>query len=762
MSRFRGVCFTYMLMLALWCAAGDSTCTNGTCASSIDDSIAFNQLSLRFHQHRQDSASASHLEFLLARAKQQGEQGEALSAIVAKLAAIPGGLSLLAVTGPKEICDQNAKMASDLKDESTAIEKKQLEEDQIMVDDQLKRLRVLAEGLRIKKQIADDAALPMGKCFGPKLCKNIEFFKLSAVGDSTKCMNDTFEDLKNSSEELCRNASRDAQYHWGLNGSFCQSHECTFETLDQCGGKEAGFCPGLSELRRELESIEKGIGDAFEQYKCSMAKCEAAKDELLKFNQTCEQEWEDAEEHATECIFLAGKFRAAACAYGELLQTYRAERMRFDYILETAKKQEVINVADWHSQMLMVCQLESCNPVSGMIDPTAVPGCMDKVNYAQDIGIFSNRSVEIAALDANWNYESCHLETFAKKEANITMEWCGADERNDADVKYLAFPICREIKPEEVVDSLYGIFNYLCETSLQQCVCSNGEPDSGTHCSATNPEICTSCNSGYHLTSHHTCEESQCTCKNGQPATGAACLGHHEETCSTCNTGYHLIHWHCEPNICKCSHGQPVSGAACVSHASETCSSCNAGYHLVNGRCDPNARCSSFKSNQATKKQICGGDASTIGYMYDPTKDNKLCTKTTCTTADRNTCCKPSKEGKQFHLDFVSVKDSPNKAEIWSKFNHPQGGSSKQLKSGYSCSCPSCSWCKGNPSYGQTTSVVRNWQEFCLSCTNNWGPGKVTIYNTEEDGAKYLVKEWDSWPRFSGNDPYKKFVCKSL
>eukprot|EP00931_Biecheleriopsis_adriatica_P035256 TRINITY_DN2029_c0_g2_i1.p1 TRINITY_DN2029_c0_g2~~TRINITY_DN2029_c0_g2_i1.p1 ORF type:complete len:447 (+),score=141.00 TRINITY_DN2029_c0_g2_i1:101-1441(+) len=442
MLRVQSLLAIYTLSLFSSYVAGDASCADGHCEDSVQDDISLKQKTLRVHKHRQ-LAGEGLLESVLARAKEQGgTEGKELSSLVTQLAAIPGGLSLLALAGPKEICDNNAKMAADLKHQSITIEKAQLEEDQNMVDQQLKRLQLLSAGLTEKKKEADEAALPFGKCLD---------YDGGGLVNLSNCSG-KLEGLSDLTEEICKNASQESEFHWALDGSFCGSHVCTFDTEDQCGGSKniSDFCPGLSELRKQLEKIEHGVSDAYEQYKCSMAKCEKAKDELEKLQRECDKGKGDLGDGVTECLALAGDFRAKACAYGELLQMYRTERLLFDNISAKAKQQEVTNENDWKSQMLMVCQLESCNPSTGMIDSSKIQGCMETVSYAEDIGILNDRSEEIADLDAKWNYEDGHRDIFEKEEGTIKMEWSAEGE---------PFEICRDFDEEDIIDGLQGVID---------------------------------------------------------------------------------------------------------------------------------------------------------------------------------------------------------------------------------------------------------------------------------------------------------------
>eukprot|EP00931_Biecheleriopsis_adriatica_P035255 TRINITY_DN2029_c0_g1_i1.p1 TRINITY_DN2029_c0_g1~~TRINITY_DN2029_c0_g1_i1.p1 ORF type:complete len:602 (+),score=86.20 TRINITY_DN2029_c0_g1_i1:117-1922(+) len=159
-----GLLVVYTLSLFLRKAAGDASCTDGACENSLRDEISFQQKTLWVRKDRQ-LAEESFLESVLARAKEQGgTEGKELSSLVTKLAAIPGGQSLLALTGPQEICDQNAKLAADLREQYTSLRKRQLENHQSMVDKQLKRLQALSSALTIKKKEVAEAALPSHKC----------------------------------------------------------------------------------------------------------------------------------------------------------------------------------------------------------------------------------------------------------------------------------------------------------------------------------------------------------------------------------------------------------------------------------------------------------------------------------------------------------------------------------------------------------------------------------------------------------------------
>eukprot|EP00931_Biecheleriopsis_adriatica_P118877 TRINITY_DN94187_c0_g1_i1.p1 TRINITY_DN94187_c0_g1~~TRINITY_DN94187_c0_g1_i1.p1 ORF type:complete len:197 (+),score=18.73 TRINITY_DN94187_c0_g1_i1:67-591(+) len=160
-------------------------------------------------------------------------------------------------------------------------------------------------------------------------------------------------------------------------------------------------------------------------------------------------------------------------------------------------------------------------------------------------------------------------------------------------------------------------------------------------------------------------------------------------------------------------------------------------------------------------QKVCGpADENTVGYIYDFSKASHRCQSAGCGSADKLNCCKPSAQGSHFTVEIKSGSSGPNKKQIWAKFKMANGDFSEEtlFKDTYSCSCPGCSWCKGTNTrsldVAQTDIATA---EFCMACGNDWGPGQVTIWNTEGDG-QYKVTQWDVWGKTFNSYDYH---CKT-
>ena len=90
---------------------------------------------------------------------------------------------------------------------------------------------------------------------------------------------------------------------------------------------------------------------------------------------------------------------------------------------------------------------------------------------------------------------------------------------------------------------------------------------------------------------------NKCTCTNGTPSVGTgvggtSCESNNTEDCSTCKSGFRLTSpaalglQTCVVNICSCPFGTATlgtgaGGTLCEKHATIDCSACTSGYQLT-------------------------------------------------------------------------------------------------------------------------------------------------------------------------------------
>eukprot|EP00494_Astrolonche_serrata_P006918 UN06943 len=140
---------------------------------------------------------------------------------------------------------------------------------------------------------------------------------------------------------------------------------------------------------------------------------------------------------------------------------------------------------------------------------------------------------------------------------------------------------------------------YYCETPGQNtCVCNGGTAATGSACTSSGANICTSCNAGY-TQSGSTCMMNVCQCNGGTAASGSSCTSNGASICSGCNTGYYASGNMCVMNVCSCTSGTAASGSACTANGANICSGCNNGYYQSGNFCVMN-QCSCTGGTAAT------------------------------------------------------------------------------------------------------------------------------------------------------------------
>ena len=106
---------------------------------------------------------------------------------------------------------------------------------------------------------------------------------------------------------------------------------------------------------------------------------------------------------------------------------------------------------------------------------------------------------------------------------------------------------------------------------------------------------CTGCRSGCGAGTRETtacsyaanrvCTSNTCSCSNGVKATGTACTSNSANICTSCNSGYHLSGTSCVAYSCSCLNGAAATGAACTSNGANICTSCSSGYYKNGNSC---------------------------------------------------------------------------------------------------------------------------------------------------------------------------------
>ena len=116
----------------------------------------------------------------------------------------------------------------------------------------------------------------------------------------------------------------------------------------------------------------------------------------------------------------------------------------------------------------------------------------------------------------------------------------------------------------------------------QACTCTNGKPDDRGCTGSINTRKCKSCESGFDLNKFFQCIEKKttittCQCTNGVPK--RSCPKDNREHCSTCNTGFKMTTGGICESACTCRGGSPSSDG-CETEHTENCVECTAGFTL--------------------------------------------------------------------------------------------------------------------------------------------------------------------------------------
>jgi len=174
------------------------------------------------------------------------------------------------------------------------------------------------------------------------------------------------------------------------------------------------------------------------------------------------------------------------------------------------------------------------------------------------------------------------------------------------------------------------------ECEPNECTCTNGTAARGTACTSHKANLCSSCDTGFGLSSG-SCYE-QC---NTEPAAGSrppntsgtypGSLIGTDATTITCTSGYHgtiqlqctagsdtyTVSGTCAANVCNCTNGTPATGTSCTVHDTNICGSCNSNYSLVSGSCYPT--CSTAPSSATHPADTQGSYPSSVTGIDETT-----------------------------------------------------------------------------------------------------------------------------------------------
>jgi hypothetical protein len=166
------------------------------------------------------------------------------------------------------------------------------------------------------------------------------------------------------------------------------------------------------------------------------------------------------------------------------------------------------------------------------------------------------------------------------------------------------------------------------------CTCNNGTGTTGSACPTNGASKCTSCNSGFHLSSKGKCQQNVCKCDNGTAVSIGSCATHEANNCTSCNDGYHLETARCLINKCTCINGGAAvkDGPECVTHGTNNCSSSKEkdSVNEVGGKQNSASFSLLFESGNSSNsrvgnvQKITEGGASIVLKLFTTTTDEKV------------------------------------------------------------------------------------------------------------------------------------------
>ena len=241
------------------------------------------------------------------------------------------------------------------------------------------------------------------------------------------------------------------------------------------------------------------------------------------------------------------------------------------------------------------------------------------------------------------------------------------------------FDQCRGVKRRELCQNCFVGFvlnrNKVCVEQVKpkpkpkpkpkSCICTNGNPATGSQCSIDGQHKCVGCHNGFHLDFKiNRCLENQkCTCQNGTPIDNIEKCKFGPELCDYCDEGYaRNLNQICikKPSPkCVCENGNPATGELyCKINGSNQCVSCFDGFYLKfdklgNGKCEEIKKCSCTNgvAETSTKKcwegkEICHS----CNQGYRMTRDwvcREIEKKCTCANGTAETSKNDCRDGKE-------------------------------------------------------------------------------------------------------------------